>query len=554
MLKQFEKNIRIVRIRCGINLLIRYMGWILTGTGIIAILAVLTERLLALKIITLQSALGFWSFVITLTVLFWLMKIPSRMKISFILDERLRLHERISTVLSLKDSRDPFADAARSETYQRTQNLNPQKSFPIRPSRSWVYAIALWIVFAALTFYLPQKDLLGFLKKRDQQQQLAKKVLEARTDVNDATKAVASVIQRLDNPELSEALSKLQQAAPDAKPADIKRQAIRELGSLSDQIKNMQNSLQAESLDMMKNMFKQLRTSPNSLIQQMQLALIRGNFSQAAAMLNQMQQDLAKNNLTEQQKKELAEQLQNLAKQLAELEGKNDELEEELEKLGLDKKLARLDEKELRKSLEQQGISAEKIEELLKKAAASQMANSGLAGLADAIGACGDGAGGLDMDGLAQAMEQLDQFEALQQQLKLTEASLAEIAYAIGDLGEGMGQGLGFNGRYDIIVEGGGGHGDGIGTGPGSSYTIDELEQSDTIKTRAKSKVDDGPVIASWYFHDSQVKGEAKRDFTEVIQAGRDSAAEAITENEIPRKYEDAIKKYFGGLEESDTK
>ena len=87
-----------------------------------------------------------------------------------------------------------------------------------------------------------------------------------------------------------------------------------------------------------------------------------------------------------------------------------------------------------------------------------------------------------------------------------------------------------------------------------SSYTIDELEQSDTIKTRAKSKVDDGPVIASWYFHDSQVKGEDKRDFTEVIQAGRDTAAEAITENEIPRKYEDAIKKYFGGLEQSDTK
>ena len=553
MLKQFDKNIRIVRIRCGINLLIRYTGWILAGTGIIAILAVLTQRLLAFKVITPQSALGFWSFVVTLTVLFWLVKIPSRMKVSLILDERLRLHERISTVLSLKNSRDPFADAARSETYQKTQNLNPQRSFPIRPSKSWFYVVVLWIVFTMLTLYLPQKDLLGFLKKRDQEQQLAKKIVEARTDVNDATKAVASVIQKLDDPALNEALSKLQQAAPDAKPADIKRQAIRELGNLSEKIKNMQNSVQAESLDMMKKMLKQLRTSPNALVQQMQLAMTRGNFSQAAAMLNQLQQDLAKNNLTEQQKKELAEQFQNLAKQLAELAGKNEELEEELEKLGLDKKLAKLSENELRRSLEQQGISAEKIEELLQKAAASQMANSGLAGLAGAMAACGGGAGGLDMDGLAQAMEQLDQFEALQQQLMFTEASLAEIAYAIGCLGEGMGQGLGHNGQYTTIGLGGG-HGDGIGTSPGSSYIVDELEQSDTIKTRAKSKVDQGPVIASWYFHDSQVKGEAKRDFTEVIQAGRDTAAEAITENEIPRKYEDAIKKYFGGLEQTDKK
>ena len=553
MLKPFDKNIRTVRIRCSINLLIRYTGLILAGTGIIAVLAVLTERLLAFEVITPQSALGFWSFVITLTFLFWLMKIPSRTKISLILDERLKLHERFSTVLSLKNSRDPFADAARLETYRKTQNLNPHRSFPIRPSKSWAYAIALWFAFTILTLYLPQKDLLGFLKKRDQQQQLAKKVLEARTDVNDVTKSVASMIQKLDDPALDEALSKLQEAAPDAKPADIKREAIRQLSNLSDQIKNMQNSIQAESLNMMKNSFKQLRTSPNALIQQMQLALTRGNFSQAAAILNQMQQDLAKNNLTDQQKKELAEQLQNLAKQLAELAGKNDKLEEELEKLGLDKKLAKLSENQLRQSLQQQGMSAEKIEELLQKAAASQMANSGLAGLAGAIAACGNGGGGLDVDGMAQAMEQLDQFDAIRQQLMLTEASLAEIAYAIGSLGEGMGQGLGFNGRYDTIVEGGGGHGDGIGTGPGSSYTIEELENSNTIKTRAQSKTDQGPVIASWYFHDSQVKGEAKRDFTEVIQAGRDTAAEAISENEIPRKYEDAIKKYFGGLEQSNT-
>jgi hypothetical protein len=552
MLKQFDKIIRIVRIRCSINLLIKYTGWILAGTGIIAILAVLTDRLLALEVITPQSALGFWSFVITLAFLLWLLKIPNRMKISLILDERLRLHERFSTVLSLKHSRDSFADAARSETNQKVKSLNPKKAFPVRPSKSWVYAVALWFVFVILTIFLPQKDLLGFLKKRDQQEQLAKKVLQAKTDVNDVTKAVVSVVQKLDDPVLNEAISKLRQAAPDAKPADIKRQAIRELGNLSDRIKNMKNTVQAESLDMMKKMFKQLRTSPNALVQQMQLALTRGNFSQAAAMLNQLQKDLATNKLNEKQKKELAEQLQNLSKQLTELAGKNEELEKELEKLGLDKKLASLDEKQLRQNLQKQGISAEKIEELMRKAAVSKMARGRCSGLAGAMAACGGGAGGLDADGLSQIMEQLDQFEALQQQLMLTEASLSEIANAIGYLGEGMGQGLG-SGQYTQIGAGGG-HGDGIGTSPGSLYTIEELEKSNTIKTHAKSKMEDGPIIASWYFHDSQVKGEAKRNFTEVIQAGRDTAAEAISENEIPRKYEDAIKQYFGGLVQPDTK
>jgi hypothetical protein len=57
-------------------------------------------------------------------------------------------------------------------------------------------------------------------------------------------------------------------------------------------------------------------------------------------------------------------------------------------------------------------------------------------------------------------------------------------------------------------------------------------------------------VIASWYFKDVQIKGEARRDFTEVVEAGRANAAEAISENQIPRKYEDAMKKYFGQLEQ----
>jgi len=66
-----------------------------------------------------------------------------------------------------------------------------------------------------------------------------------------------------------------------------------------------------------------------------------------------------------------------------------------------------------------------------------------------------------------------------------------------------------------------------------------------------KNKQEQGPAIASWYFQESQIKGEAKREFTEVVQAARDGAAAAISDNEIPRKYEEAIKNYFGRLEQS---
>ena len=68
---------------------------------------------------------------------------------------------------------------------------------------------------------------------------------------------------------------------------------------------------------------------------------------------------------------------------------------------------------------------------------------------------------------------------------------------------------------------------------------------------KVDTKTQKGPIIASYYVKDKQIEGEAKRDLSQVIQAGRESAAEAISENEIPRKYEEAIKSYFGNIEES---
>lgn len=299
-------------------------------------------------------------------------------------------------------------------------------------------------------------------------------------------------------------------------------------------------------------MFKQLRGSPDVLSQKLRLALAKGNFADASNLLNQLQKQLAEGKLTQQQQKAMSKQLQNLARQLQELARKNEEFEKELEKLGLSKKLAELSDKQLRQSLQKQGLAAEKIEELLRRAAAFRSASSRCSGLGSAMAGCGAGAGGLSGDELAAVMEQLDELEAIKQQLMLTEASLAEIRRAIGCLGEGMWDGPGYQGPFMEGLSdkyGSGTGGPGMGYGPRS---IDETGETSTKKTRLKNEPGQGPVIASWYFKASQVKGEAQRDYSEVVQAGRDSAAEAISDNRIPRKYEESIKKYFGQLEQSD--
>ena len=128
-----------------------------------------------------------------------------------------------------------------------------------------------------------------------------------------------------------------------------------------------------------------------------------------------------------------------------------------------------------------------------------------------------------------------------------TQATLDEIDRAIGRLGEGtcsMCNGMGCS----MCGTGPGPGGEGNGFGP---RPFDDSGKTGTKRVRTANKPGQGPVIASWYFKESQIKGEATRDFTEVVQAARDGAAEAISENEIPRRYEDAIKSYFGRLEQS---
>ncbi|MHC4692495.1 MAG: hypothetical protein ACYS67_07125 [Planctomycetota bacterium] len=553
MLKAFENKLRWIRIRCSFNLLLEQLGRVFAAAGVISILTVLAERLLALNVINSFTLRIFTALVIILALLFWLLYHPSRMQVALLLDERLKLKERFSTTLAMAESKDPFALAACREARQAAQHLRPKGYFPIKPTRFWLYAIGMWFIVAMLFRFMPQKDLLGFLKEKQERQEQARQVELAQKDIKQKTSAVKLAVKQLGDPELDAELAELAEMPKGAKPDVAKRQAIRKLGDIGDKLKKMQSSMKPESVEFMQQMFKQLRGSPNAFSQQLRLALAQGNFAQASNLMKQFQKQLLEGKLSEQQRKALSQQLQNLARQLQELARKNEQFEAELEKLGLNKKLAKLNEDQLRKALQIQGLSQKKIEQLLQKMAACRSASSRCSGIGKAMAACGAGAGGLSGDELAALADQLDELDTIRQQIMLSQATLDEIERAIGRLGQGMCQGPGRHGPFREGLANRFGPGTG---GPGRGYgprASDEDGQTSSKKTRIKNKTGQGPVVASWYIKGTQVKGQAKRDFSEVIQAGRDSASEAISENQIPRRYEESVMKYFGQLEESDN-
>jgi len=433
------------------------------------------------------------------------------------------------------------------------QQTNLRGHFPIGLSRSWYYSAGIWLLVTALFMFMPQKDLLGFMRDRDQKDQEAKEVQQAQSEVKETAAAVKAAVSGLGDPNLAEDLKKLDELALAGAPQEIKRQAIKALGDLSEKIKQMQSGAQIDAAESLKQMLKRLRGSADPFSQKVRMAMAKGDFNLAANMLRQLQKQLSEGTLPAERRKELADQLQKLAKELQKLAEQRRELEDELEKLGLDKKLAKMDARQLKQALQRQGLRPDMIEQLMKKMAACQAAQGRCSGLSQAMAAAA-GASGLSGEELGDAIEQLDALESLQQQALMMQAGLDEISRCMGCLGEGMCEGLGLQGPWrageaNRMGSGSGGPGQGFGPRAG-----DTEGQTGNKTTRAKGEAGEGPVIASWYFKDVQVKGQARRTFSEVVQASRASAAEAISENEIPRKYEGAVKEYFSQLEASGPK
>lgn len=544
--KAFHKKIRAVQVRCGLNLLLQQIGRILAVAGVLAGLVVLVQRLLAVVILSPLVLWVFWGVVGVVVLFLWLVRLPSRMEVSLLLDERLGLRERFSTTLALANSDDPFAQAARAESLAVVQRVSLRGHFPIGLSRSWYYGAGTWLIAIAMVFLLPQKDLLGLMNKKQQQEQQTKQVEQAKAEVKQTTDAVKAVVEKLDDPALAEELKKLQGLAQAEQPEQIKREAIKTLGDLADKLKQMQDSARIDTANMMQQMLQKLHGSRDPFSQQVRMALAKGDFAQAASMLAQLQSELNTGSLPEDKRKELATQMQELAKELAKLAEQKSLVEGELAKLGLDKQLAQAGPEQLRQALQKQGLKPEMIDRLLKKVEACQGASARCSGLGQALGAAagtGQG-GGLAPDDLSGVIDELNSLDAMQQQALLLKASLAEVSNCLAGLGQGMG------GQSQWQIGPGGGQGDGIGLSTGDhSITSDPLIANKTAK--APSRGEDGPIVASWYFRDTQVKGQAQRTFAEVVQAGRATAAEALSENQIPRRYEDAVKAYFNQLEKN---
>lgn len=560
-----EQKLRQAKRRCTINLLLECLAWAALACGGAIALAVTAERLLApgwMRPWMLAPAGG---VAVVAALVAWILRRPAALAVAVLVDERLALRERFSTALAFSGSDDPFARAACADAQSAASAAKLREHFPIAPTPRWAFALIAWVLAAMAWLLVPPLDLSGWASSDAGKKAAEKSQQEAVKKVQQETAKVEMAVRNINDPELSKDLGELSKLSETEKSDDMKRQAIKKLDDLASKLQQSENNPKLQTYKAMENLLKELRGSKDGLDQKLNQDLARGQFSQAQALLQKMKEQMEKGELTEQQKEALAKQLEDLSKQIDNLAQQDKPAQDALKQAGLDdqqaKELAQASPEDLRKALEKAGLSKEQIDKILEQMQQNQQACKSCQGLANALGQAGRNGRQISADDLAKLISQMQDGESMELDLAAREAALDEIRQAMGNLGQGMCPGGNCNGENQGMLAGGtgdwkpgdptgrpGGGSGGPGQGSGARPTDDTGDVSHT-KTLAPSQVGEGPSVASWYFKGPQVKGETRKELQDKVAAARDSAAEAINENEIPKKYESTVKKYFGDLD-----
>ena len=549
-----HRSLRWARIRHGVRLLLEHAAMTLAIVGAAGVIAIAAERTFAVDLINLWTAVGVAVVGVLAVGAAWWLTMPDRMAVAVMVDKRLGLRERVSTALALADSEDPFARAALAEAHDKVRGIQVRRKFPIKFSRRWAYAAGAWVAVAAMFIFLPG-DMLGIQGRRDEQARKQAARAEEKTEAEGEVRQVAKVIRMAVSPIADEklagdldSLDKLSDGAPEVD--NVKRDAIRKLGDLSDELKKRLASEKLTAAAAMKQMLKGIRGTSDAMTRKLSAALAKGDFAAAKKALEDIRKELAEGKLSPAQREALAQALSELGKQASEASDPKKQAEKMLESEGLDKKLAGMSPEEMKKALKESGMSEEQIQELMDKLAAIRQGSQSCQGLAEELAEAGEAMGGMTPEELGDLIDQLEEMAGIDGELGQCKLALDEIERAIARLGQGGAEGEGYGegggmGEWAAGEIEGGGQGTG---GPGRGYGQRGEDDSDLTslqKVRTNTKTGKGAIIASTYFKGPQVKGESKKDFATVIQAGRDHAAEAIKENNIPLRVAAVVKRYY---------
>ncbi len=461
----------------------------------------------------------------------------SRLDAAVAIDRVFHLNERVSSAWTLPDNlrESPAGRAVIADASLKLSGLDVAAAFGLRlPRRAWIALVPAAV--AGLLLFAPNwvpslvqaktNELIDTKAFTKQTEALSKKIASQRQTIDkqkfpEADKLLATIAKKTD--ELAKA------------PPAAKDKLMVELNALTDALKDRQKQL--GSPEQVNRQLKQLKElGSQGPADQFAKDLARGDFDKAAQELKKLQEKLQSGKMSESEKKALKEQLSEMAKklhELANLEQRKKQLEEARKNGGITQQQY---EREMQK-LQEQSKGLEQLKQLANKLSQAQEALQ----KGDAQKAAQ--AMGMTQQQLAEMSKQLEEMQSLDSAMAdVQDAKNGMTADGMNQLGDDLNRlGMNFGMRR--------GNGNGMNRGRGQGDRPEAPDETALYTSKVQQQLKKGRAVLQGFTTPGKtVKGESVIDIQGEIEAARGAAADALSNQKIPRNLEKHIRAYYDQL------
>lgn len=530
------KQIRRAQRRLALQRFLTALGWCWSGSLVLAIALIVAGKLRWLEVepwiwgvVALAGGL--------LAAAGWaILTARTRIDAAIEIDSRFGLKERISSALAISPE-ELDSEAGRAlvdDAVRRAHRIDIDERFRIEPPRQLLLPLLPGLI-AVLLVLLVQPAAL------DNPAQAKTDPTAVKRGVKKVGKALAQKLERQRKrarehglKDAEQLFAKLEQQTKELeKPSGDRTKPLIKLHDLAKELEKHRQKL--GSSEDMKKRLRQLKKFAQGPAERFAKAMGRGDFRQAMKELEKLQQDLDSGKLSDQQKEQLAKQLNAMKDELQKLADAHKAMQQDLQKQ-LDK---------ARKAGNQ--AEADELEAALDKLRQQGPQMDRLKDLADKLGQCSQCMkNGQGKDAAARLQQVRDELKKFQDQLQEMEM----VDQALDDLDKMRAQ---LNDQLNCPKCGGAGCGEcqgakpgqGLGRGRGRGARPEEKTDYATRDSHAPQKVGRGSATVVDMVDGPNIKGKVRQEIKEEFEAAERAESDPVTSQRLPRKHRQQVQQYF---------
>lgn len=543
---EIQQQVAVARHRMIVQQFLGIIAWSLFATLLIAAVGLAIPKIWILPVAATDWT---WSWVggslgaglLIAGVWTWCVR-RSAIDAAIEIDRRCQLKERVSSALSLTpDEMDTeIGRALVQDAIYRVQRVDVRDSFVVRPQRRILLPLlpagAICALISLVPNAVPDKQAAAANSQTQQAQQVKRSAKKLQEQLD-------RVKKKADEKGLEDAdvlLKELQKGVDELvnKTGVDHKKALVKMNDLAKTLQGRRD--QMGGMDKMREQLNRLKDLAGGPAEKIAEAMKEGNFQKALDELKNLQEKLKNDQLTEEEKQQLAKQLEQMQNRLQELKDSHEQAKRDLEQ-----EIKRRQDAgdlqgagQLQRQLDQLNRMNDQMDALQK--------------MAQQLGQCreclknGDGkAAAAQLDQMAQNLQELqnqaDQLETLEQMLD--EIAMAKEAMGCKECnGEGCGACMGQfgNGRGE-----GEQPGMGLGEGQGQGERPEAKTNTSFYESRVKGNVQPGEAVRTGSAGGPNQAGKTLQDAKDQLQSSFSEQADPLVDLRLPKKEREHTREYF---------